>query len=344
MILLLYVLSTLIVLFFIVGYFISAPVYKGPTTDHFNGATFTNPTGIKAKGLRDVLKWMFARKQGLWKEIKQATFGEKPAKIIGEGIRITFVNHTTFLIQTENLNILTDPVWSERTSPFSFAGPKRMRPPSIRLEDLPIIDLILLSHNHYDHLDVSTLQRIVKEHKPRIVTPLGVKNFLEQEKMKGAEDMDWWQEIKVSDSLIIQAVPAQHFSGRGMFDRDKTLWCGYVIKRKEGNLYFAGDTGYNEKTFKEIGERCAPITVSILPIGAYKPNWFMSPIHTSPADAVKIFLDTKTKAAVASHFGTFPLADDGGEDPINDLAVALKGENLSTEKFVILPEGTHKDF
>jgi L-ascorbate metabolism protein UlaG (beta-lactamase superfamily) len=344
MIFLLYVLTSLIVLFFTVGYFLSAPVHKGSVTDHFNGTTFTNPTGVKAKGLRDVLKWMTARKQGLWKEVKQTTFGEKPAERINEGIRITFVNHTTFLIQTEALNILTDPVWSERTSPFSFVGPKRMRSPGIRLEDLPKIDLILLSHNHYDHLDVNTMQEVVKKHKPRIITPLGVKNFLEQERMDGAEDIDWWQEIKISDSLTIQSVPAQHFSGRGMFDRDKTLWCGYVIKRKEGNLYFAADTGYNEKTFKEIGERCAPIAVSILPIGAYKPDWFMSPIHTSPADAVKIFLDTKTKAAVASHFGTFPLADDGAEDPIKDLAIALRSEHLSTEKFIILPEGIHKDF
>ncbi len=344
MILLLYVFTTVVIFFFTVGYFLSAPAHKGSVTEHFNGTTFINPTGVKAKGLGDVLKWMLARKQGSWSEVKRTTFGEKPTQEVNVGIRITFVNHTTFLIQTENLNILTDPVWSERTSPFSFAGPKRMRPPGIRLEDLPKIDLILLSHNHYDHLDVNTMQQVVKKHKPRIITPLGVKNFLEQENMKGAQDMDWWQEVKISESLIIQSVPAQHFSGRGMFDRDKTLWCGYVIKRKEGNLYFAADTGYNERTFKEIGERCAPITVSILPIGAYKPNWFMAPIHTSPADAIKIFLDTKTKAAVASHFGTFPLADDGAEDPINDLAIALRVENLSIEKFIILPEGTHKDF
>lgn len=344
MTILLAILATVVVLFFSFGYYLSGPIYQGKKSDHFDGKVFTNPTGIKAKGLKEVLKWMTGRKQGPWKELPDAAVGSKPVERISEGIRITFVNHTTFLIQTEGLNILTDPIWSERTSPFTFAGPKRMRPAGIRFEDLPKIDVIMISHNHYDHLDVATLQRIVKEHKPRIVTPLGVKEFLEQEEIHGTGDLDWWQEVKVSETLSIQAVPAQHFSGRGMFDRDRTLWCGYVLKRSGGNLYFAGDTGYNEKTFKEIGDRCAPIQVSILPIGAYKPSWFMSPIHTSPAEALKIFLDTKTQSAIASHFGTFPLADDGQQDPIDDLARALKENQLSTEMFMVLKEGSYQDF
>lgn len=338
------ILATVVVLLLSVGYYISAPVHLGEKSHHFNGKTFINLENVKAKGLLEVLKWMAGREQGPWHEVTDATPGDKPAERVEEGIRITFVNHTTFLIQTEGINILTDPVWSERTSPFSFAGPKRMRPPGIRFEDLPKIDVVLISHNHYDHLDVATMQRVVKEHKPRIITPLGVKAFFEEEDMKGAQDIDWWEEIKITESVSIQAVPAQHFSGRGMFDRDKTLWCGFVLKRKAGNLYFAGDTGYNEIAFKEIGERCSPILVSILPIGAYKPNWFMSPIHTSPEDAVKIFLDVKTKAAIASHFGTFPLADDSQQDPIDDLVKALKEKQLAPEHFLVLKEGTHKDF
>lgn len=344
MTILLALLATLVVLFFSLGYYLSGPVYQGEKLDHFNGKTFSNPTGIKAKGLGEVLKWMLARKQGPWKLMTDTAYGSKPESTVENGIRITFVNHTTFLIQTEGLNILTDPIWNDRTSPFAFVGPKRMRPAGIRFEDLPAIDFIILSHNHYDHLDVATLQRIVRQHKPRIITPLGVGAFLEQEEMKGATDLNWWQELKLSETLSIQAVPAQHFSGRGMFDRDRTLWCGFVLRRNGGNLYFAGDTGYNEKTFKEIGARCAPISVSILPIGAYKPNWFMSPIHTSPADAVKIFLDTKTQAAVASHFGTFPLADDSQQDPLNDLIEALQNNQLAPERFVALKEGTHQDF
>lgn len=344
MMILLALVAGIVVLFFSVGYYLSGPVYTGSKSDHFDGKTFKNLHGIQAKGFADVVKWMTNRERAPWTHILDVPYGEAPAASIDNGIRITFVNHSTFLIQTENLNILTDPIWSERTSPFSFAGPKRMRPAGIRFEDLPKIDVVLISHNHYDHLDEETMQRIVDKYKPRIITPLGVAAFFEQEGMTGATDLDWWQEVAITDSLTVQAVPAQHFSGRGMFDRDKTLWCGYVLKRHGGNLYFAGDTGYNDSTFVEIGKRFAPITVSILPIGAYKPNWFMSPIHTSPADAVKIFQDTKTTHAVASHFGTFPLADDGQEDPINDLREALLNAKLPESNFQVLKEGTYRDF
>jgi L-ascorbate metabolism protein UlaG (beta-lactamase superfamily) len=344
MTILLAIAATAVVLFVSVGYYLSGPIYTGQPSDHFNGKVFQNPTGVQAKGLGEVLKWMIGRKQGPWKETTEVTYGDKPIDRIDSGIRVTFVNHSTFLIQTEGLNILTDPVWSERTSPFTFAGPKRMRPPGIRFEDLPHIDVILISHNHYDHLDVVTMKRLVELYKPRIITPLGVREFLEQEDMKGATDLDWWQESKLSTSLAVQAVPAQHFSGRGMFDRDKTLWCGYVLKRNSGNLYFAGDTGYNDSTFVEIGKRCSPLLVSILPIGAYKPNWFMSPIHTSPADALKIFIDTQTPNAIASHFGTFPLADDGQQEPIDELNIALTERGISPAQFEVLREGGRKDF
>jgi L-ascorbate metabolism protein UlaG (beta-lactamase superfamily) len=344
MTILLATLAALVVLFVSIGYYLSAPAYQGKSSDHFDGNTFINPGGVKANGLGKVLQWMMTRKQGEWKEQPHLPHGEKPVAHLNPKVRITFVNHSTFLIQADGLNILTDPIWGERTSPFSWAGPKRMRPPGIRYEDLPPIDVILLSHNHYDHLDVTTMQRLAKDHRPRIITPLGVKAFLDGEGILGARDIDWWHTVSVSDSTVIQCVPAQHFSGRGVFDRDKTLWCGYVIKHKKGNIYFAGDTGYNPTLFKEIGERCAPLQVSILPIGAYKPSWFMSPIHTSPEDAVKIFVDTKTNAAIASHFGTFPLADEGGDEPALDLAKALSEKSIPSHLFITLKEGTYQDF
>ena len=320
------------------GFFLSGPKYKGPISDHFDGRQFSNPTGLKAKGLGDVLQWMLKRKQGPWKENKQIPFGDKPVPTSDE-LRITYVNHSTFLIQVGGINILTDPVWSERTSPFQFAGPKRMRPPGIKFEDLPKIDIVLLSHNHYDHLDLPVMMKIFQIHKPKIITPLGVKAFLERNKISGHGDLDWWDEVGLNDSLKIQAVPAQHFSGRGTFDRDATLWCGYVIKRKEGNIYFVGDTGYNEKTFKEIGDRCAPIAVALVPIGAYKPQWFMSPIHCSPEEAVKIHIEVKAKVSIADHYGTFPLADDGEEDPKVELTKALEKLNVPKEQFRLLKEG-----
>ena len=341
------ILLSLIVGFFVVatliGFFLSGPKYNGPVSDHFNGKQFTNPTGLKAKGLGDVLQWMFKRKQGPWKERRDVPFGEKPVATSQE-LRITYVNHSTFLIQVNGVNILTDPVWSERTSPFQFAGPKRMRPPGIKFEDLPKIDVVLLSHNHYDHLDLPIVKKIFEIHKPEFITPLGVKAFLEQKGIRGKGDLDWWDEVALNDTLKVQAVPAQHFSGRGTFDRDATLWCGYVIKRKEGNIYFVGDTGYNEKTFKEIGERCAPIAVAFVPIGAYKPQWFMSPIHCSPEEAVKIHMEVKAKVSIADHYGTFALADDGQHEPAQQLEVALKKFNLPSEQFILLEEGRSMNF
>jgi L-ascorbate metabolism protein UlaG (beta-lactamase superfamily) len=334
----------IIVVFNIIGLIISGPKYTGPVTDHFDGKKFINPGAVKAKGFSEVLKWALNRKRGPWNEVANFSYGPKPAARVDRGIKITFVNHSTFLIQANGLNILTDPVWSERTSPFSFLGPKRKRKPGIKFEHLPVIDLILLTHNHYDHLDIDTVRKIYKEHHPKIITPLGVKKFLEQKGVTGTCDLDWWDEYEINDEIKIQATPAQHFSARGTFDRDATLWCGYVIKRKEGNIYFVGDTGYNEKTFKEIGERCSPIDIAFVPIGAYKPQWFMSPIHCSPEEAVKIHIDLNSKQSIAMHFGTFPLADEGGEEPVNDLKEALQKNNIPLEKFIVLKEGEEKVF
>ncbi len=321
------------------GYLLSAPRYQGPVSDHFDGKQFKNIGGAQSKGFKEVLSWMMNRKQGEWSENKQIPPGPPPPAVVtSDSLRITFINHTTFLIQTEGLNILTDPVWSERVSPFTFAGPKRMRPPGIRLQDLPRIDVILLSHNHYDHLDVATLKQLVATHQPRFITPLGVKAYLDQKGITPATDMDWGQELPLKGNLQIACVPAQHFSGRGMFDRDATLWCGYVLKHPAGNIYFAGDTGYGP-IFRPIGEKYAPIRLAILPIGAYRPQWFMLPIHVSPEQAVQIHRDVKASRSIASHFGTFPLADDGKNEPIQDLQQALKKHNLPESVFVVPKEG-----
>ncbi len=232
---------------YLVGILISGPKYHGPVSDHFDGSRFINREHIKPKGGVDLFRWMFDRHKGPWNE-KQSAHGTRPLSHFSDGIRVTFVNHSTFLIQVDGLNILTDPVWSRRASPFRSIGPKRMTPPGIRFEDLPRIHLVLVTHNHYDHLEQQSIR---------------------------ANEVDWWDAVEIDENVKLQAVPAQHFSGRGLLDRDATLWCGYVLRTGSGNIYFAGDTGYNTVTFKEVGARCGPMKLSLLPIGAYKPEWFM---------------------------------------------------------------------
>jgi L-ascorbate metabolism protein UlaG (beta-lactamase superfamily) len=323
----------------VTGYRLSVPRYAGPRSDHFDGRRFRNAGGAQARGLGAVLWWMLSRHRGAWPAGAAPVPGPPPSeRVPGGDLRITFINHTTFLIQTEGLNILTDPVWSERVSPFSFAGPRRRQPPGLRFRDLPPIDMVLLSHNHYDHLDVSTLRRLAYKHRPRIATPLGVRQFLEEKGISGATDMDWGKVLPVHERLRIACVPAQHFSGRGLFDRDATLWCGYVLLHPRGNIYFAGDTGYGP-IFTPIGEQYGPMRLAILPIGAYKPEWFMSPIHVSPAQAVQIHLDVRAARSIASHFGTFQLADDGKSEPVEDLRKALREKNLPEDAFIVPEEG-----
>lgn len=333
------ILAIVPVLFISIGSLLSAPKYKGPISDHFDGKVFKNIDGVKAKGFKDIFRLLTqGPKRGPWTEITAVDPKPNPPAIVNQGIQITFVNHSTFLIQVAGLNILTDPVWSKRVSPFQFAGPKRMRPPGLAMDQLPKIDLILLSHNHYDHLDLPTVQKLVREHQPQIVTPLGVGQFIKSRASGKATDLDWWESFAFSEKVKISSVPAQHFSGRGILDRDATLWCGYIIDTPDQKIYFAGDSGYGS-FFKTIGERHPGIDLALLPIGAYAPVWFMSSIHTTPEEAAKIHLEVKAKQSVASHFGTFPLAYEGMQEAQSGLQTALEKFNIPTEQFWVLEEG-----
>jgi L-ascorbate metabolism protein UlaG (beta-lactamase superfamily) len=324
---------------FILGWLFSAPAYRGPVSDHFDGRRFTNPGNVPAKGMAELVKWMRNRERGQWQEIYDASPGPRPpVHVAGDSIRVTFVNHSTFLIQCDGLNILTDPVWSGRASPVNWAGPRRMRPPGIRFEDLPGIDIILLSHNHYDHLDIKTLKKLHEQFRPAVYCPLGVGKYLRNNGIDMVTEMDWWDERPIAEDLQLICTPAQHFSGRGMFDRDRTLWAGFAIKSSAGTVYFAGDSGYGD-FFREIGRRAGPVILSLLPIGAYKPQWFMAPIHTSPEDAVRIHLEMGSQMSVGTHFGTFPLADDGMDDAVKDLEAALGKFNVPPGEFVAMEEG-----
>lgn len=323
-----------------IGWYISAPVYSGPSTPHFTGKKFVNKGEIEAGGFLSVIKWLLNRDSGPWTKSYEKSNHPKPVAS-SDRLVITFVNHSTFLIQWNDLNILTDPIWSERCSPFSFAGPQRMKPPGIPFDELPEIDMILISHNHYDHLDLPTVIDLNKTFNPLFIVPLGVGAFLKNNGIEKVVELDWWEETR--NGVTIKAVPAQHFSGRGMFDRDATLWCGYVLQHEGWKVYFAGDSGYGP-LFSEIGKREGPMNVSIIPIGAYLPEWFMSPIHISPAQAVQVHKDVKSAQSIAMHFGTFPLADEGQGKAEEDLILALDRLNVSQKEFLIPEEGVALKF
>jgi len=324
----------------LIGYLISAPRYVGPVSDHFDGQVFRNLGDTQPKGFRELLGWLLNREQGQWASYHNEPPGPPPPdRVHDQSIRVTFINHSTVLIQTEGLNILTDPIYYERVSPFQFAGPRRNQPPGIRFDELPRIDILLLSHNHWDHLDIGTVQKICARDQPRVFCPLGVKTFLDQQGCRNVTQLDWRESAVYNDSVTVHCVPAQHFSGRGIFDRNATLWAGFVLDTKAaGRIYFAGDSGYGA-FFKDIGRQFGPLRLALIPIGAYKPPSFMSPVHCSPAEAVQIHEDVRAERTVAIHFGTFPLADDGENEPVVDLSKALVARGIPAERFRALKNG-----
>ncbi len=338
---------------------IAAPRYSGPKSDHFDGERFFNPEHPKETGLGDLLRWQMTAERGEWLPERQST-PTSPSTVPEKRLdaaknRVTFINHSTALIQSAGINILTDPVWSDYVGVFDRIGPKRVRPAGVKESDLPPIDVILLSHNHYDHLDISTMKRLADRFKPVIVVPLGIKAFLEQEGIRCTIiELDWWQAhtytlpgstTTLSATLEITCVPAQHFSGRGVSDRAGTLWCGFVAKNPQtaDEIYFVGDSGYGGH-FKKIGERFKNITLALIPIGAFRPRWFMSPVHIAPDEAVKVHEDVHSRQSIGIHFGTFPLADDGEHEPLQELQKALQQAKIAPSAFQALDFGGHLDF
>ncbi|HLR24267.1 MAG TPA: MBL fold metallo-hydrolase [Fodinibius sp.] len=331
-----------LVALFTVEFIIAAPPYSEKTSSHFNGKQFVNPNGLEEHHYFDVLKWWFSgNDKGSWYKLTEENLPEshQPKQLVSDGdLHVTFINHASFLIQLDGMNILTDPIWSKRASPFQWIGPKRMRPPGIRFDDLPPIDLVLISHNHYDHLDLQTVKKLHQRYDPTFVVPLGVERLLHEHHITRTVTLDWWEACNLDQDLSVTAVPARHFSGRGLFDRNQTLWCGYVLQTTLGNLYFAGDTGYGN-FFEEIGQKFGPMTASFIPIGAYRPRWFMEPIHVSPNEAVFIHQEVQSERSFAMHFGTFPLADDGMFDAKRELQGILNNAPLLKQEFGLPAEG-----
>jgi L-ascorbate metabolism protein UlaG (beta-lactamase superfamily) len=311
--------------------------YTGPVSDHFDGRRFVNQQSDASARLGHIVRRAMTARLKLRRDYRHLEPGVPPPDRIGRGdLRVTNVNHATILIQMDGLNILTDPVWSLRVGPVSWAGPKRVRPPGLRFEDLPPIHAVLISHNHYDHLDVRTLQRIWNVHKPRLVTGLGNAAILEAAGMRDARELDWWQGLALSRHVCVTAVPAHHFSARGLRDRDRTLWNGFVLEGPSGTVYFAGDTGPGPH-FAQIRRRHGRPRLALLPIGPFRPEWFMSRVHLSPTGAVRAHQALGAKTSVAIHYGTFRLGDEDPDEPVERLASAIARDG--NPRFVALPFG-----
>jgi L-ascorbate metabolism protein UlaG (beta-lactamase superfamily) len=318
------------------------PYYKGPVSDHFDGEHFFNPGRRWGKSSRDLLRWMTSRKRVVWPPVHPSPFSDDPPEHVhGTALRISFVGHASFLLQTGGLNILLDPVWSERVSPLHFTGPKRVNPPGIRFEALPRIDVVLVSHNHYDHLDLATLRRLHAAHAPRIITPLGNDTIIRKAHSDiRVEAHDWGDRIDLGNGIAVHLEEAYHWSARGIRDRLRALWAAFVIETPGGTVYHVGDTGFHDgRIFDDIREKHGPVRLAILPIGAYEPRWFMAEQHMNPEEAVKAFLATGAEHAIAHHWGTFQLTDEGVEAPPDALGQALDDHGIVRERFAVLRPG-----
>ena len=300
--------------------------YDGPTNDHFDGKRFFHPGLPDAdKSLLDVLRWRLLAKRTPWPALVPFKVGVRPATRV-EGLRITAIGHASLLVQVAGCNLLLDPVWAERASPLAWVGPRRRNPPAIAFADLPPIDVVLLSHNHYDHMDLTAIEKLWQSHRPLIYSPLGNDGVVHRS-APGVEVKtgDWWDSIDVANGIRVTIVPSYHWSSRGLADRRMALWGGFVITTPSQMLYFAGDTAYRDgKIFAEIRTRFGAPTVAILPIGAYEPRWFMQTQHCTPEEALRIGEDCGAQQVLGIHWGTFPLTDEPYMEPEERLRAAAE--------------------
>ncbi|HXP83792.1 MAG TPA: MBL fold metallo-hydrolase [Bryobacteraceae bacterium] len=309
-----------------------------PFPRHFDGKRFFNPDAPQARGFLGALRWkLTSRREPSARFVSDVEPSKPPSCVEDNELRVTLINHSTLLLQQNGMNILTDPIWSGRASPFTSIGPRRRRKAGVRWEDLPRIDAVLLSHNHYDHLDLVTLRRLTDRGQCQFVVPAGVAQLLRSQSIGPVHDLDWGESLPLARSTI-HSVPALHFSARALFDRNRTLWCGYVIEAAGRVVYFAGDTAFGDH-FARIRERFGAPRLALLPIGAYEPRWFMSSVHMAPDEAVRAHQVLGAKTSIAIHHGTFQLGDEGIDTPKRRLIACAPADS-----FLLLDNGQSVTF
>lgn len=311
--------------------------YEGPVSDHFDGERFFNPWARRPeKGFLDILKWRIQGTRSEWPDHVENP--QKPAiSERSETLKVTYIGHATMLVQIGQINLLIDPVFSDRASPFSNMGPKRLRPPFVPLNKLPKIDFVYVSHNHYDHLDLASLSWLAQNHAPVIYTPLGNTRIIAPvAKNCTMLALDWHQTASLGDDLHLTTTQAQHWSRRGFNDVCRDLWAGFILKKDKGpSLYYAGDTGFHAGMFEDIKKRHGSPDIALLPIGAYEPRWFMKYSHMNPEDMMESYKILGSKRGMGFHFETFQLTDEAFDAPRKRTEELLKKEKIKAEDFII---------
>jgi L-ascorbate metabolism protein UlaG (beta-lactamase superfamily) len=313
-----------------------------PLSDHFDGERFFNPGAAQARGLSAILRWQLTRDRARWPARIPNPLFPPPGETVAPGhVSLTFIGHSTFLIRLPGPNgtvsILTDPIFSERCFPVQWMGPRRVRAPGLALEALPPIDAVLVSHNHYDHMDLPSLRALHRRFRPRFITTLGNARALREAGVPNAAELDWWEDT-AAGPVRITATPARHFSARGLHDRNKTLWAGFMLQADGGRLLFAGDSGAGPH-WTAIQDRLGPSGVALLPIGAYLPRSVMQPVHMDPAEAVQARAALGARRAVGMHFGTFQLTDEAVDAPLHALEQARAAAGVQPSEFDVLGFG-----